>query len=242
MERDTGASGPVSPMMDVYSSSSRTTSIYSDSEDAIRPRHPRPLSLSFGPSLFSHPVPEERSMNIRSRQSPRQSPTPPSISTFENQQPTSTYAPSGLSLSSPTKNRGHRSLLAEDDTVATVNSSTQTSPPPRSNFFSSTSHPTVADRSRSIQKSNTSHRASSTTSNLSEREKTIPDFDISSPPGASIETRSAALGKLIEYTTKILVRLQSSDIVSQEKRLKKQKLLGDVRHLAHANLKEVVSV
>lgn len=56
------------------------------------------------------------------------------------------------------------------------------------------------------------------------------------------DSRTAVLAKLIEHTSKLLARIQAADIVSQEKRLKKQNLPGGVRHLAQANLKDVVSL
>ena len=56
------------------------------------------------------------------------------------------------------------------------------------------------------------------------------------------DARTASLGALIDHTSKLLGRIQSADIVTLEKRLKKQNLPGDVRHLAQANLKDLVSL
>ena len=58
---------------------------------------------------------------------------------------------------------------------------------------------------------------------------------------ANTETRTAALAQLIEYGVKLLARVQAADIATQEKRLRKQNLPGDVKHLAQANIKELVS-
>ena len=46
---------------------------------------------------------------------------------------------------------------------------------------------------------------------------------------------------MIEYGVKLLARVQAADIATQEKRLRKQNLPGDVKHLAQANIKELVS-
>lgn len=52
--------------------------------------------------------------------------------------------------------------------------------------------------------------------------------------------RTAVLGTLIEHASKLLARIQSADIRTQENRLKKHNLPGDVRHVAQANLRDLV--
>lgn len=64
----------------------------------------------------------------------------------------------------------------------------------------------------------------------------------SGPSRAAIEPRTAALGQLIEYGSKLLARVQAADIATQEKRLRKQNLPGDVKHLAQAAIRELVSL
>lgn len=56
------------------------------------------------------------------------------------------------------------------------------------------------------------------------------------------EMRTAALGQLIEHSSKLLARVQAADIATQEQRLRKQHLAGDVTHLAQANIRELVSL
>lgn len=81
-------------------------------------------------------------------------------------------------------------------------------------------------------------RSNTSLSELSDGDKYLdPTFPLAGPHDA----RTAVLAKLIEHAAKLLARIQAADIASQEKRLKKQNLSGDVRHLAQANLKDVVS-
>jgi hypothetical protein len=212
-------------MMDVYSPSTRTSSAFSDAEDTvyIRSRHPRPLSLVAGGSLFTQVVAEEPSTPNRPRHPPY-SPSLVSIPALDRQD---------LNRErhlSPTRITGAVTPLIVDE-----------------NAFNSPIE--IIETTVDLDHSTTSRPPSVSTSEFSGAEKREYGFtslasgsivDQSTPAGA-IEQRSAALGKLIEYTTKILMRLQAADIASQEKRLKKQKLPGDVRHLAQANLKEVAS-
>ncbi|KAH8920110.1 hypothetical protein BT69DRAFT_1336748 [Atractiella rhizophila] len=58
--------------------------------------------------------------------------------------------------------------------------------------------------------------------------------------GSHPDSRTALLNNLVEHATKLLARLQSADIGSLEKRLKKQNLTGDVRHLAHMTLRDLL--
>lgn len=82
-------------------------------------------------------------------------------------------------------------------------------------------------------------QSTTSASELSERDK---DFSIPGATSMATESRTAALGALIEYTSKLLFRIQSADIASQENRLKKQNLPGNVSHLAQANLRDLVSL
>lgn len=232
------------------------------SDDEGRIRHPRPLSLSTGPSLFptlalsddNKSTTQYASARLRASHSPTTI-VASEPSRFEDPPPTSRFAPSGLSLSSPTKTRGDGVPFAttDEDTVeallfsATVEAAIPTfdyHPTLRRATSSANSTPRRSLEHHNLsQTTSTSYRASSTTSEGSERDKALLDFGITPLVVAGgPDQRSAALSKLMEHVTKIIGRLQSADIASQEKRLKKQRLAGgDVRHLAEANLKEVVS-
>ena len=212
--------------------------ISSDAEEFIRPsrRHPRPLSLTLGPSLF--PLLADgrlKSPSLGTRASRRShSPIDIPLATTEE----SPTQPSGLSLSSPTKTRTARSRTPER-AVVTVESGTQTSPRPLSlpPFSPETSTPIRSGPQRhNPPLPSVSHSAASV-SDISDRERALLDFGL---PAGSFDLRTAALGALIEHIAKLLGRIQSADISSQEKRWKKQHISGDVKFLIGSNVKDLV--
>ncbi|GAA5864602.1 hypothetical protein JCM1840_002165 [Sporobolomyces johnsonii] len=254
-------SAPVSPRFD-YSPSKRPPSIFSNAseepEPFVRPRrHHRPLSLSLGPSLFPD-VPENESPRARSHsRRGSQATFHPSPSAGDSL----ASAPSGFSLSSPTKRLRTRSSNSPDGerrVVVKVDSSTQTTPPSTpsrptyphlphlSHPYSTTSTPQRSPHSLSLSRSPSPHPgpapSQTSVSDLSDDRLLEPN---SSPGGSGngvIEQRTLALGQLIEHVAKLLGRLQGADIATQEKRLKKQNLPGgDVKHLAQANLRDLVT-
>ena len=215
--------------------------ISSDAEEFARParRHPRPLSLTLGPSLFPLlPDGRLRSPSLGPRVS-RRSHSPIDIPFATTEESPTQVGPSGLSLSSPEKRRKGRSLTPEP-TVVTVEFSTQTSPRPLSipPFSPETSTPirSVPQRHNPPLPS-VSHSAASV-SDISDRERALLDFGL---PAGSFDLRTAALGALIEHIGKLLGRIQSADISSQEKRWKKQHISGDVKFLIGSNVKDLVS-
>lgn len=138
---------------------------------------------------------------------------------------TQSISPSGLSLSSPT--RANLLPLEVEDSVliSTQDISTQTDPE-----LSKSVTPTPSYSFRSTM--------SEHSDDLSERDRQA--FESGLPPG--VDTRTAALGVLIDYANKLLVRLRSSDVGSLERRLRKQNLPpGDVQHLAQSAVKDIVS-
>lgn len=222
------------------------------SDAPVRPkRQPRPLSLSLGPSLF--PLVPEDAPRVYSRHShqPSSSVAVSISTTGGDTDPHMSYHQSGLSFSSPKKPKRMRedTSSAEEDLhnsfTVKVDASTQTSSPLMPTFLPTMSTPRRRQvpslDSRTLSPMGASDVATSppSTSEHSEgdREKAIQDFGL--PPG-SMDARTAVLGTLIEHTNKLLIRVQSADIGSQEKRLKKHNLPGDVRHLAQANLKDLV--
>ncbi|GAA6020142.1 hypothetical protein JCM10207_006273 [Rhodosporidiobolus poonsookiae] len=228
-------SAPNSPRIEP-SPSTRPASIFSnaseDAESYARPRrHHRPLSLSLGPSVFPQvpeDEPESRPISPFTRQ--------PSHRRRPSQAPSLSSVPDGLGISGVSR-RPRPSYSPERPTV-TVDSSTQTTPP-------ATPH----------------SRASSPRAGPAPSQTSISDFsddrlaDLSASPGGSgsglggsssphqlvYEQRTAALAQLIEHVAKLLARVQAADIASQEKRLKKQNLPGDVRHVAQANLRDLAT-
>lgn len=130
-----------------------------------------------------------------------------------------------------------RRATSEERPLVTVDSATQTSPPPLLPYIHpvhSTPRQPSSSRSHSPQPDFT--RSHTSTSELSDGDRYL---DLGFAAG-QLESRTAVLGTLIEHTAKLLARIQSADIITQEKRLKKQNLPGDVRHLAQANIKELV--
>ncbi|GAA5962160.1 hypothetical protein JCM21900_006988 [Sporobolomyces salmonicolor] len=254
-------SAPVSPRFD-YTPSKRAPSIFSNAseepEPFVRPRrHHRPLSLSLGPSLFPD-VPENESPRARShsRRDPQATfhPSPSAGDSLAS-------APSGFSLSSPTKRlrtRSSNSPGRERRVIVKVDSSTQTTPPstppqPAHSHLPHLSHPysTISTPQRSPH-SLTFSRSPSPQPGPAPSQTSVSDLsddrllEATSSPGGSglgtIEQRTLALSQLIEYVAKLLGRIQGADIATQEKRLKKQNLPGgDVKHLAQANLRDLIA-
>ncbi|GAA5871260.1 hypothetical protein JCM8547_007236 [Rhodosporidiobolus lusitaniae] len=255
-------SAPTSPHLDYPPSSSRPPSIFSttseDPEPSSRPRrHHRPLSLSLGPSLFPQ-VPED---DDQEKDRP--------ISPF-TRQPSHRRRPSQATLASPAAGLGVTSLSLsgivrrprashspERPAIITVDSSTQTIPPatpaqPPRLFHPSASTPERASLSSFSRSPSPSRAAARSSTSVSEH---YYDRDLSTSPGGGssgagephpsvstgAEQRTAALAQLIEHAAKLLSRVQSADIATQEKRLKKQNLPGDVRHLAQANLRDLAT-
>lgn len=66
------------------------------------------------------------------------------------------------------------------------------------------------------------------------------DFGDSLLGASGRSIRPETLHKLVEYNLRLLQRIHAASIVTQEKRLRKQNLSGDVKHVALANLKEIV--
>ncbi|BGP18912.1 hypothetical protein JCM10213v2_006992 [Rhodosporidiobolus nylandii] len=147
--------------------------------------------------------------------------------------------------------RARVSRSPERPTV-TVDSSTQTTPPATPIQLPALRHPPHTPHHgfpSSLSRSPSPRPGpapSTTTSELSEDRS----FELTASPGgttvpstsaAQVEQRTAALGQLIDHVAKLLARVQTADIATQEKRLKKQNLPGDVRHLAQANLRDLTN-
>lgn len=207
-----------------------------DDESFVR-RRIRPLSLSLGPSLF--PLVPEDGQSSPASPFPRYDRARPSVTI-----PTSHSGggESGLSLSSPEKKRrwndDERPRPANHRVFVTVDSGTQTSPPatPRMRLT------TAPGRSTSPISFDTPPPSSSDGEGGRGGEFNL-GFGLNPAAGGGAEARTASLGHLIDHASKLLGRIQSADIATLEKRLKKQHLPGgDVRHLAQANLKDLVSL
>lgn len=145
----------------------------------------------------------------------------------------------GLGISSPLLNGSQsRSPRLSRGPAELVDATTQTTPP------------ATPPRPRTpLSRTEVGHDPSSTAfpdlqAQLSRNVSASPSSQHSSlhvpTPAATSETRTAALGQLIEHVSKLLLRVQAADIATQEKRLRKQQLAGDVRFLAQANLKDLV--
>ncbi|GAA5896120.1 hypothetical protein JCM6882_008494 [Rhodosporidiobolus microsporus] len=254
------ASAPNSPNLD-YSPSQRPPSLFSvaseGSEAPARPRrHHRPLSLSLGPSVFPQ-VPEDEQQEDRP------------ISPFTRQpshcRRVSQISTNGLGISSPAlsaSRRGWSSQSPERTPVTTVDSGTQTTPPATPVQLPRLYHPSTSTPSRNSAASlsrDHSPRTGPTASSRSIISELSDDrsFELSASPGGaapsassgggapasphqpSVEQRTAVLGQLIDHVVKLLSRVQAADIATQEKRLKKQNLAGEVRHVAQANLRDL---
>ncbi|KAM0751739.1 hypothetical protein T439DRAFT_379835 [Meredithblackwellia eburnea MCA 4105] len=267
-------SAPYSPSISGRPESIRSVA----TDDDARPRrsHHRPLSLSLGPSLFPL-VPEDgqspspssgstfpnNTFTKRHRSSASVSMSVSRSTSSGGELPTN---PSGLSLSSPTRKRTSRGFDDgnEEDrmhqgakVLVTVDSATQTSPPPATptnpRFGSRLRHDSPRGRgygglgvgARGISPSGGFETPPPSDLSVSEGDSQyglgIAASASAAGLGAEGHRTTQALGSLIEHAAKLLVRVQSADVVTLEKRLKKQNLPGDVRHLAQANLKELVN-
>ncbi|GAA5924011.1 uncharacterized protein JCM15063_005524 [Sporobolomyces koalae] len=245
-----------------YSPPTRPASIFSNASEEPdtstgRPRrHHRPLSLSLGPSLFpgvpenepSNPVsPSFRESTPGHRRRSSQAPLVPSYSATDSL--ASAHSGLGLPLGLRDTADGYR----RRPYLPSVDSGTQTSPlaslavgaaPLLAEEFSLTSTPHRSPRTYPRQSFAASPKDHSAASNASVSE--ISDerlFEAHVVSGTTAhEQRTAALGQLIEHVVKLLTRLQTADIATQSKRLAKQNLPGgDVKHVAQANMKELVN-
>lgn len=217
-----------------------TASIASNSAPFSRTtRRQRPLSLSLGPSVFPL-VPEDEDQSDRP------------ISPFtrqsgfmhrrrSSQMSGGAVSLNGLGISSPlmdsSQSRSPRMSRAPAELVDATTQTTPPATPPRSRTPRSR---TEGDKEPSVSAFHDSH------AQLLRDISASPSSQHSllhAPASATVttsETRTAALGQLIEHVSKLLVRVQAADIATQEKRLRKQQLAGDVRFLAQANLKDLV--
>ncbi|BGP45608.1 hypothetical protein JCM10450v2_001427 [Rhodotorula kratochvilovae] len=239
-------SAPTSPRVD-YSPSTRPASIFSTTSEDHEPRprrHHRPLSLSLGPSVFPL-VPEDDDDGTASRPvSPFTRQPPPSAHRRRSSQaPSLTGLGFGLGAPFPSPRPGPSPRRSHSPERERADAATQTTPPatprpllPRVREPSPTpSTPAASDVSRSASP----RPAPSSSSSVS-----VHSQDAASTAAAAAaqraEQRTAALAQLIEHAAKLLGRVQGADIATQEKRLRKQNLPGDVRHLAQANLRDLV--
>ncbi|GAA5977073.1 hypothetical protein JCM11641_001292 [Rhodosporidiobolus odoratus] len=232
-------SAPTSPRLD-FSPVTRPASIFSNASEDPDPatrsrRHHRPLSLSLGPSLFPQVLEDADSH-------------PPPISPF-TRQPSQRRRPS--------QHAGPRLSRSPDRPVVTVDSGTQTTPPatpaqPSSHLHrSETAGTPHRGLSFASSRSSSPHPGPAPSSTSISEVSEDRSFELQASPGGSgaptslqtqVEQRTAALGQLIEHVSKLLSRVQAADIATQEKRLKKQNLPGgDVKHLAQANLRDLVN-
>ncbi|SCV72413.1 BQ2448_3950 [Microbotryum intermedium] len=234
---------PTSPNMD-YGQENRPPSSLSmngsDLEDtaaSVRPRrHHRPLSLSLGPPLFPQ-VPEDDSEPFKYSTMTHNSPR---MRTDRGSTPVQASTPS-VSIS-PTKRR--RTLgLSPDGRSALVDSATQTSPSPVPIIY----HPTTSTPRRSSFTSSSRSVSPRLGNDLPRSNTTVSDLSDTDPPpetdhlaSTSMDMRTAALSGLIDHATRLFARIQAADIATQENRLKKQHLSGDVRHVALANMKTLI--
>lgn len=69
-------------------------------------------------------------------------------------------------------------------------------------------------------------------------------LSVSSTHSASSQTdsRTAALGSLLEAAAHLLLRVKSANVANLDARLRKQKLPGDVAHLAKSTVKDIVRI
>ncbi|KPV77247.1 uncharacterized protein RHOBADRAFT_42461 [Rhodotorula graminis WP1] len=239
------SSAPTSPRIDEYSPSTRPASIFSNASEDVEPRprrHHRPLSLSLGPSVFPLVPEDDQDSGIVS---------PFTRQPANSHRRRSSQAPSltglGLGLASPRPtSRPRRSRSPER-----VEMATQTTPPRRAAEARAPSPPRVLSpspgpstpRSRSprLSRSPSPRLGPAPSSSSSVHSAETPAQPPVERPSSRAEQRTAALGQLIEHAAKLLGRVQGADIATQEKRLRKQNLPGDVRHLAHANLRDLVN-
>lgn len=229
-------------------SPSRAPSLFSvasadEASGARTDRKHRPLSLSLGPSLFGRTGDEQRVA----------SPTLGSSGQFERRPSYQARRSSQIVLMSASSegppvgwgsrpSRSRQSSVEPRPTVL-VDSGTQTSPPPRSPPGFSPHPHTVSSTPRQLGNSTRSLSPPRMFSEATLSTSATTTSDLSADHCSaefSLETRTAALSALIEHTSKLLGRVQAADVASQERRLRKQNLPGDVRHVAQANLQAVV--
>ncbi|KAK4704848.1 hypothetical protein P7C70_g1369, partial [Phenoliferia sp. Uapishka_3] len=233
-------SAPPSPIQSPHIRSESVAS--TDDDSSIRPRrHHRPLSLSLGPSLFPL-VPED---------SPSTPPT--AFPSYKRHRSAVSISISNTDTDTPGAGLGISELeesIGPEPTkgiMVTVDSSTQTSPPATPTIrVPSNSSSGIRIRSPSPTGFDTPPASASEVSGASSDggggERSLStEFGLGFGLNVGGDARTAALGALIEHAGKLLGRIQSADVATLEKRLKKQNLPGDVRHLAQANLKDLVN-
>lgn len=255
VQTDTTTSAPTSP----NPASARAASIFSNaSEDpdtsltsSERPRRKhRPLSLSLNSSVFS-PAPAADTSLPEAEESVLVSPFTRTAPAHRRQSSQTSFK---YGLASPrleqTPQRSLRSPRPSPSrrtsSARTVDMSTQTTPPPSPRPLPVVERavgPSTRPQSPFLDSAEAEHRSlreltASPTSSAGAPSSSGP----SGPSRAAIEPRTAALGQLIEYGSKLLARVQAADIATQEKRLRKQNLPGDVKHLAQAAIRELVSL
>ncbi|GAA5835416.1 hypothetical protein JCM11251_005229 [Rhodosporidiobolus azoricus] len=251
-------SAPYSPNLD-YSPVQRPPSLFSvaseGSEAVARPRrHHRPLSLSLGPSLFPQ-VPEHEQQDDHTPLSPftRQ----PSHRRRVSQ---ASQNGLGIGLASPALSVSRRGPSPERPRAHTVDSGTQTTPPATPTQLPRLCHPATSTPSRnsaaSLSRDHSPRRQPASSAHSLSEFSDDRSFEPSTSPGGAapsatssnappsplhptVEQRTAVLAQLIEHVAKLLSRVQASDIATQEKRLRKQNLAGEVRHVASANLRDL---
>lgn len=76
---------------------------------------------------------------------------------------------------------------------------------------------------------------------MSERDPSEPVSAHGTGSSHARGNRTAALGSLLDFVTRMVTRLKAADIGSLELRLKRQNLPGDVSHLAKATMRDIVS-
>ncbi|BGP29659.1 hypothetical protein JCM10296v2_001398 [Rhodotorula toruloides] len=216
-----------------------TASIASSSVPLSRStRRQRPLSLSLGPSVFPL-VPEDEDQTDRPI-SPFTRQAPFAHRRRSSQMSGGAVSLNGLGISSPLLDGSQfRSPRLSRGPAELVDATTQTTPPatpprprtplPRTEVDIHSSSTAFSDPQAQLLRD----ISASPSSQHSSLHAPIPP--------ATSEIRTAALGQLIDHVSKLLVRVQAADIATQEKRLRKQQLAGDVRFLAHANLKDLVN-
>lgn len=255
VQTDTTTSAPTSP----NPASARAASIFSNaSEDpdmsltsSERPRRKhRPLSLSLNSSVFS-PAPAADTSLPEAEESVLVSPFTRTAPAHRRQSSQTSFK---YGLASPrleqTPQRSLRSPRPSPSrrtsSARTVDMSTQTTPPPSPRPLPVVERavgPSTRPQSPLLDSADAEHRSlreltASPISSAGAPSSSGP----SGPSRAAIEPRTAALGQLIEYGSKLLARVQAADIATQEKRLRKQNLPGDVKHLAQAAIRELVSL
>ncbi|KAK4048070.1 hypothetical protein OIO90_005971 [Microbotryomycetes sp. JL221] len=239
---------PVSPLALSTPRPPSLFSIGSEGDDVphSRPRrHHRPLSLSLGTSVFPL-VPEDEQASMSIFNSPRYpvgkqssnvatGASASSLPHSSSGEASIASGPSGLSLHSPQK-RVRLDSTYETRPVTTIDSATQTSPVHVAHDPSLPTMSTPKQASSSVR--SLSPQPEVTRSHTSLSELSDPDrfMDLTNAANGTHESRTLSLSKLIDHASKLLSRIQSSDIASQEKRLKKQHLsgdIGDIENLRH---------